>query len=542
MARHLADVGEHPRRGRLAVGAGHCGNRHRSRGAGREEHIDDRARDIARSPFTGRAVHSEAGRRVHLADSAAVLAVRLRDVGSEEVHTADVQSNRLDGAHRHLGVVRVDDVGDVGRGAAGGEIARGAERDNLPGGGHAFRRVASLSEQTLGLRVEREAREHLLVADTAPRIGVCNLDQLRHRVGAVANNVARGALGGRDQHAIHDEQSMVVAVHVALDNHRAGDLLRGGERGAHGVVGGEMNRDGAPVIAIVGLHHDRVANAPRRTRGRFFALHQLLLGHGEAELPEDLVGLFLVPREFYGNVRRLARHRGLDTLLEAAVPQLHERVVVEPHPRNATRLSGVHDRRGARSERAALCKADEAVALVVKGPTLGNDAGRARFIGEQRGDEAQRELACFQAFVALFVLVHHVVDAVGTRASRLAKGDRDARDVLQFDGDVFKDVPQPRAVVLGHPADESAGFAIGASVLTEPGERVEEPRHKGGPEATGWPRLKRAQVQREPDDGEVGVERGADIDRPFSDPHSREVRSKSWLPRGSPRRRLGCGG
>jgi hypothetical protein len=71
VAGHLGDVREHARRGGLAVGAGDAAMGTRDGGAGREQHVDDRRRDVARRAFARRHVHAKAGRRVHLADAAA---------------------------------------------------------------------------------------------------------------------------------------------------------------------------------------------------------------------------------------------------------------------------------------------------------------------------------------------------------------------------------------------------------------------------------------------------------------------------------------
>ena len=122
VAGHLEDVREHARRRRLAVGAGDRGDRHARGRAGREQHVDHGPGRVARRALGGRDVHAEARRGVHLADAAADLLVRERDVLRQEIDAADVEADRLDGAHRHVAVVRVDDVGDVGRGAAGGEV------------------------------------------------------------------------------------------------------------------------------------------------------------------------------------------------------------------------------------------------------------------------------------------------------------------------------------------------------------------------------------------------------------------------------------
>ena len=81
-------------------------------------------------------------------------------------------------------------------------------------------------EHHLRLRVDLEPRQHLLVADAAARVLVHDLDQLRDRVLAVADDVARRAARRRDQLAVDDEQAVVVALEVGLDDHRARVLAR----------------------------------------------------------------------------------------------------------------------------------------------------------------------------------------------------------------------------------------------------------------------------------------------------------------------------
>ena len=130
---HLLDVREHARGRRLAVGAGDRGDGDPRGRAGGEQHVHDRARDVARLAFAGRDVHAETGRRVDLADAAADLAVALADVRGDEVHAAHIETDGLRGANGHLAVVRVDHVGEVDGGAAGGEVAGAAEEQGLAG-------------------------------------------------------------------------------------------------------------------------------------------------------------------------------------------------------------------------------------------------------------------------------------------------------------------------------------------------------------------------------------------------------------------------
>ena len=130
VAGHLRDVREHARRRRLAVRARDRRDRHARRRARREQHVDDRAGDIARRAFARRDVHAEAGRGVDLADTAADRAVALGDVGREEIDAADVEADRTNRAHRHVAVVGMNDVGHVGGRAAGREIRGRAQIDD----------------------------------------------------------------------------------------------------------------------------------------------------------------------------------------------------------------------------------------------------------------------------------------------------------------------------------------------------------------------------------------------------------------------------
>ena len=76
---------------------------------------------VPRPPFARRGMHPEAGRRIHLADGAAVFLVGDGDVGRQEVDSAHIQPDGADGPHRHLDVVGMHDVGDVDRGPAGAD-------------------------------------------------------------------------------------------------------------------------------------------------------------------------------------------------------------------------------------------------------------------------------------------------------------------------------------------------------------------------------------------------------------------------------------
>ena len=112
-----------------------------------------------------------------------------------------------------------------------------------PAAGNALRRVSLPGQHRLGLVVEHEPGQHLLVADAAPRIAVHLLDQLLDRVRAVAHHVARHALRHGDELAVDHQHPVVVAGDEALDDDAAAVLPRDLERPAHLVRGGDVDRD-----------------------------------------------------------------------------------------------------------------------------------------------------------------------------------------------------------------------------------------------------------------------------------------------------------
>src|SRR5882757_237852 len=161
---------------------------------------------------------------------------------------------------------------------------------------------------------------------------------------------------------------MVIALQERLDDHRP-RMLAGDQVALRDfVVGGEPNGDSAAVIAVVRFGHDREPNAPRGTNGLRFTLGQFLLGDRQSEQAQDLVGFFLVARQLDRNVRGAAGDRRLDALLVLAMTQLHQRLIIEPKPRNAAVFRGTYQgsRRG--PERATLREADELIARLLPVP------------------------------------------------------------------------------------------------------------------------------------------------------------------------------
>ena len=428
MAGELEDVGQHAAGRGLAVGAGDRRDRDAARAVLGEQHFHHRPGNVARLALAGRDVHAEAGRGIDLADAAADVLVGLGDVLGQEIDAADVEADRHDGAHRHLAIVGMDDVGDVDRGAAGREVGGRAQEDGFARRRHAVPGVAALGEVALRLVVALEPGQHLLMADAAPRVAVHLLDQLGHGLLAVADDVAGDPLGDGDQLAIDHQHAVVEALDEGLDDDRVAVLAGALEGGLDLLFVGQPDADAAAVIGVERLDHHRIADALGLGDGVARVVDQLLARHRQAEIAEDADGLLLVRGDRDRDVPGLAGDRRLDTALEAAMAELDQALVVEADPGNVARLGGADQRAGAGAERAALGKADEAVALmreVELRRRFGLQVGRQQMV-----DQRQRQLAGLEPDLGLLVLVDHVVVAGRAGGAGLAEGDLGTGHVL----------------------------------------------------------------------------------------------------------------
>ena len=180
--------------------------------AAREEQVDDRLGHVLRLALGRVGVHPEAGRGVDLDDGAALLAHRHGDVGHDEVDAGDVQADDPRGGLGDLDVlgVRLDASGrSTCRRSTCCRSTRAA-----PACPSAARRPASspaCATSSSAAVVERDARQHLLVADAAARVGVLDVDQLANGVLAVADDAGRDALRDGGHLAADDQHAVVVA-------------------------------------------------------------------------------------------------------------------------------------------------------------------------------------------------------------------------------------------------------------------------------------------------------------------------------------------
>jgi hypothetical protein len=224
-------------------------------------------------------VHAESRRGIHLADGAADFLVRLGDIGAEEVDSAHIETDGLNRAHRHLDVVGVDLIGHIGGGAPSGEIAGGAEKHSLTVGRNRLPGIALVGQQSLGLMIEGQTGQHLLMPDASAGVPVDLVHQLFDGVYPVAHDVSGHPECHGHQLAIDHQHPVVIAGDEALDDD-ASAVLAGDIEGVSYLFGcREMNRDAAAVIGIERLHHDRVADPFGGGHGVVRGLNQALLRH-----------------------------------------------------------------------------------------------------------------------------------------------------------------------------------------------------------------------------------------------------------------------
>ena len=273
---------EHARGRGLAVRAGYRRNRHAGWRAGREQHVDDGAADIAWRALAGCHVHAEARAGIDLADRTACFAVRQRDVLRQEIDAADVQADGLDGTHRHLPVIGMYRVRHVDRRAARRQVRGGPQVDHLVLGRHGIPVVTDLAQQALRLVVELEARQDLLVTHAAAWVLVDDCHEFFDGVLAVADDMAGLALCGRDELAVDDEQAVVMTFDVALDDDGTAVFLRLLERDLDFVGRLQVDGDAAAVVSVQRLQYHREADRPGRPHGILSAANQALLGHRQA--------------------------------------------------------------------------------------------------------------------------------------------------------------------------------------------------------------------------------------------------------------------
>ena len=132
------------------------------------------------------------------------------------------------------------------------------------------------------------------MADTAARIGIDLIHQLRDGMHAVTDHLAGSALGGRHQFAVDHQQTVVIAFEEGFNDDRTRMLFCGLESERHFLIGLQADGDATAVIAVVGLGYHRKTDLAGGLDGAILMLDQNLTRHRQSESGKDLVGFFFI--------------------------------------------------------------------------------------------------------------------------------------------------------------------------------------------------------------------------------------------------------
>ena len=140
--------------------------------------------------------------------------------------------------------------------------------------GESLARVGRRGKQLL---VEFESRQHLFVADAAPRIRVFPIHEGTDGELAITDDTRRDALCDRGHLAADHQHAIVVAGHVRLNNHVSPATLAKChvEAPAYVVFAAQVKRHSAAVVSVEWLDHDRKTDLVRRSHGVICRAHYL---------------------------------------------------------------------------------------------------------------------------------------------------------------------------------------------------------------------------------------------------------------------------
>ena len=353
------------------------------------------------------------------------------------------------------------------------------------------------------------------MADAAPRVAVGDVDELADGVLAVAGDRGRDALGDGGDLAPDDETAVVVAGDVRLDDDVARPALgqRAVERGPHGIVRAQVEVDAASVVAVERLDHAREPEPVGDGHRPLLGVDHVGARDGQPGRIEQPVGQALVGRHVDPDGRGLRGHRRPDPLLMDAVPELDQRVPVEPEERDVAADRLVDQRLGGRPERLAFGQPDEPLHL---GREVEERVGIVR--GGQVVDQRDRHAARFEPDRLLAVLEDAVVLAVRTRRARLAVADVRPGEVLELERHVLGDMAGPRAVA--QPGDEPAAPTERAGVVLQGRQQGDERIGEVGQQVRRV-LLEHAEVDQQADDRLAGPVVRAAQDARLEDPQRR---------------------
>ncbi len=206
-------------------------------------------------------MHSQAGSGVDLDDHAPLFFQRASYVRGHDVDAGNIEADdqrRLDRAGRDL---RMNAIGNVGRGAAGAQIRVAANQHMRAGRRNRLGSETLLGKHREGDRVDANIAQRRGVILAALGIaGVLDLDQLGHGMNAVGHDLRRFTASGGNQLATDHEQPVIASRREALDENRR-FLGPGGFVGfGHLLATGKVRRDAASLVAVLRFHDHGAAD------------------------------------------------------------------------------------------------------------------------------------------------------------------------------------------------------------------------------------------------------------------------------------------
>ena len=343
---------------------------------------------------------------------------------------------------------------------------------------HRFFGDTSILHQAFGLIVQFQIGQHFLVADAPARVAVHLIDELRNGLLTIADHVARYSLGHRHQLVVDDQHPVIEPGHKALHQNGPafGVFLGLGKGGFHLVILGQVDRHTAPVVGIQRFDHHRITDPLCAAHRLARIVNHALLRHRQAQIVEQIVGVFLVAGYFHRDMAGLRGDRRLNPLLVLAVPELDQRIIIQPEPRDTTLFGGLDQRSGRGAEFLALGAQHEGSQLflpVELGIKIILDLG-LKTVGQKMHQEPQRQLPRCQSDIALTVLVDHVVLRRVAGATGPAKGDLSTGDTLNFQRAMLHDMAHPGTLILAQTPDEPARLAVGTSMFVKTGQGCDQ--------------------------------------------------------------------
>ena len=203
------------------------------------------------------------------------------------------------------------------------------------------------------------------------------------------------------------------------------------------------------------------------------------------------------------------------------MPELHQRLVVQAQPWNATRFGSTHQRHGRRPERAALRVTDEFIARFRPVPAFAYGVAVPQLGGQQRIQQAQGEFTGLDPFLPLHIFVDHRIHAWSTvNAARLAERDVFTRGILQFDCHMLEHMPEPGTLAFLHAPDEAARLTIRTAVIGKARQGCNKCVDEGFAELHGRPLFHFLEVELEADDRKMRVQRRTNKNRAIENAHA----------------------